>query len=211
MHKWIFYLLMGVSPLYSFEPTLPHEVALKKLIEGNERFSKDNITCPERTQERRLAVISKQDPFAVIVGCSDSRVSPDLVFDQGVGDLFVVRDAGNIVGATELDSIEYGVTHLHAGLVLVLGHTNCGAVSAVLSGNTHDIETIASMIQPAIKNILPNEPDALEKAVKANVLASVKAIRQSPQLEALISKNKIKVLGGYYDLKTGKVTILQEP
>lgn len=205
-----FFLLISFSLLEGFEATLEPDAALKKLLAGNDRFARDQLTCPERTQERRLALVSKQNPFAVIVACSDSRVSPDLVFDQGVGDLFVVRDAGNIIGETELDSIEYAVLHLHAGLIVVLGHANCGAVSAVLSGHTGDIETVASLIGPFIKEIKPGEPDALEKAVKANVRGSVQTIRKSSQLKTLLEQKKLAVVGGYYNLESGRVELLKD-
>ncbi len=197
-----------VSSLHAFDPTLPPEAALKKLKEGNERFAQDKSTCPKRTEERRLALVSKQNPFAIIVGCSDSRVSPDLVFDQGVGDLFVVRVAGNVIGAIESDSIEYGVKVLHASLILVLGHANCGAVSAVLSGQTQGIAALAKKIEPSIKAIKPDEPRALERAIKANIRGSVKSIQDSPELKSLFADKQIRVLGGYYDLETGRVEII---
>lgn len=201
--------LIFSAALSAFQATLEPEASLKKLLEGNERFADNKSSCPSRSEERRLAVVSKQNPFAVIVGCSDSRVSPDLVFDQGVGDLFVVRVAGNVVGSTQMDSIEYGVLALNAGLVFVLGHANCGAVTAVLSGNTDGIKTIAGMIEPSVKNLSAKDPQALEKAIKANVVNSVKAIRQSPDLQPLIAQNKVRVVGGYYHLETGRVEILK--
>lgn len=210
MNKLMLCFLAAFSSLQGFEPNIAPEKALATLVDGNDRFSKDKMNNSDHSQERRQALVSKQNPFAIIVGCSDSRVSPDLVFDQGIGDLFVVRNAGNIVGNIELDTIDYGVLHLNAGLIVVVGHQNCGAVHAVLTDNTHDIETIASMIEPSVKNIPKNEPNALEKAVKANVMANVKIIQNSPKLQSLVTQKKLRVVGGYYNLETGKVELLAE-
>jgi carbonic anhydrase len=108
------------------------EMGLQRLKEGNQRYVEDKLIHPDRTSERREALQSKQQPFAIIVGCSDSRVAPEIVFDQGVGDLFIVRVAGNVVGPIELDSIEYAAEYLKSCLIVVMGHQNCGAVDAVM-------------------------------------------------------------------------------
>ena len=182
---------------------LTPDEALIRLQEGNSRYMKDQFTCPDRTQIRREAVSSKQTPFAVIVGCSDSRVSPEILFDQGVGDLFVVRVAGNVVGAIELDSIDYSVIYLGSKLIMVLGHENCGAVQAVLDGTTKDIETVAKLIAPAIK-----DDHKLDTAVKANVEQVVKQLQESKVIAPLLQAGKVKVVGGYYNLISGKVELL---
>lgn len=177
--------------------------SFQRLKEGNARYMKDQFTCPDRTQVRREAVSSKQQPFAVIVGCSDSRVSPEILFDQGVGDLFVVRVAGNVVGPLELDSIDYSVLYLGSNLVVVLGHENCGAVKAVMDNTTKDIEAVASLIAPAIK-----DDHKLDTAVKANVENVVKQLKESRVISRLIQEKKVKVVGGYYNLISGKVDFL---
>ncbi|MCE5317446.1 MAG: carbonic anhydrase [Parachlamydia sp.] len=178
--------------------------ALLRLQEGNTRYMKDQSTCPDRAQIRREAVSSKQKPFATIVGCSDSRVSPEILFDQGIGDLFVVRVAGNVVGPVGLDSIDYSVIYLGSNLIVVLGHENCGAVKAVLDNTTKDIETIAKLIEPAIK-----DHHELPSAIKANVQQVVKLLKESPVISRLVNEKKLKVVGGYYNLVSGKVDFLE--
>lgn len=194
------------------------EIALQRLIEGNKRFSEDRTTCPERNQMRRLATAAKQRPFAVILGCSDSRIPPEITFDQGIGDVFVVRVAGNIVSAVELDSIEYSAIYNKSSIIMVLGHENCGAIQAVLNNQTKDIESVANLIKPSLAKLMRdhkekngeerNKSIQLVKAIEANVLYSVQKIKQSPPIAKLMKENKINVVGAYYDFETGKVRLL---
>ncbi len=177
--------------------------SFKRLMQGNQRYVKGELLHPDRDQERRAQTVAGQNPFATILGCSDSRVPPEILFDQGVGDLFIVRVAGNIVGPIELDSIEYSVIYLGSTFLFVLGHENCGAVDAVQHGKTKDIESVAELIAPGIK---PNM--TLENAVKANVKNVVAQLEKSPVLADYIKKKKFAVVGGYYDLTSGKVTVL---
>lgn len=193
-----FGVISGISP----------EAALDRLMSGNKRYVADKLEHPERTTERREASASKQMPFATILGCSDSRVSPEIIFDQGVGDLFVVRVAGNVVSGVELDSIDYSVLYLGASVVLVLGHENCGAVDAVLQNNVKDIETVAGLIEPTVSEFR-NKPNALTDAIKANVKAMVKQLKSTPVLAEAIKSKKIEIIGGYYHLREGKVELLQ--
>ncbi|MFS8564269.1 MAG: hypothetical protein LVR00_08190 [Rhabdochlamydiaceae bacterium] len=145
-------------------------------------------------------------PFAVIVGCSDSRVSPEIIFDQTIGDLFVVRVAGNVIGPIELDSIEYSVDKLDTPLVVILGHQKCGAVSAVLSGSgDEDIESIAPYIQEAVDETKNMTGDPLTNAIKANVTNGIKTLKKSRVIGALLKSKKLKIVGAYYELATGKV------
>jgi len=184
------------------------EEAVKQLLDGNERYFRDMLEHPNRSNERREAVSNKQTPFAVIVGCSDSRVSPEIVFDQGIGDLFVVRVAGNVVGPIEIASIEYSSAYLGSSLVFVLGHEKCGAVMAVLNHQTKDIEPIAEKIEAAIKADSPRPAgNELENAIKANIRAVVKELRQNEILAKLIAQKKIGIVGGYYNLESGKVEL----
>jgi len=180
--------------------------ALQKLVEGNARSASDNMLHPNRTIERREAIVAQQNPFAVIVGCSDSRVPPEIIFDQGLGDLFIVRVAGNVVGPVELDSIEYAAKILGSCLVLVLGHQNCGAITAVLKGQTEEIEDIANLIEPALKG---QKNLTVDDAVKANVSYVVNYIRSTACISRMSKQGMIKVVGGYYDLSSGKVTLLK--
>lgn len=181
---------------------------VETLKEGNQRFATDQSIHPDRAGERRLETAALQEPFAVIVGCSDSRVAPEIIFDQGIGDLFIVRVAGNVVGPLELDSIEYAALYLHSSLVVVLGHENCGAVNAVLKGTTKDIENVAALIEPAVKESQTQKGDRLENAIKDNVKMVVKQLAETKVLKRLIAEKKITVVGGYYNFHTGCVEFL---
>ena len=182
---------------------------LTRLMEGNDRYVKDLLEHPNRTSERREAVSAKQEPFAVIVGCADSRVAPEILFDQGVGDLFVVRVAGNVVGPLELESIEYAAAHLHSSIVLVMGHESCGAVDAVTQGQTKDIAMIAKLIKPAVQEVKKENPkDFLNACVKRNAVRMKGILLQSSILQKLIKEDKIEIHAAYYDLQTGSVEIL---
>lgn len=186
--------------------------AMDRLMEGNDRYVHDALEHPNRDLVRREAIVSKQTPFAAIVGCSDSRASPEIVFDQGIGDLFVVRVAGNVIGPLELDSIEYSVIYLHSVLILILGHENCGAVDAVIHNNTKDIEAVAKLIQPAVQEAKKSkENNLLERAVKTNALRMKDAvIKSSPTIQKFIKDEKIEVHAAYYNLQTGAVELLTE-
>jgi carbonic anhydrase len=178
--------------------------SLQRLVDGNQRYVNDTLLRPNHSSDRREEVLAGQQPFAIILGCSDSRVPPEIIFDQGVGDLFMVRIAGNVVGSVGLDSIEYAAKYLGSSLVMVLGHESCGAVTAVLQGNTVDIEAIADLIKPAIKGMT-----RIEDAVKANVRWVVQYLKQSDVLKKLISQKKLDCVGAYYHLGTGEVEILK--
>lgn len=203
----IFLVLVGIFagnlPLFS------ENAEIKRLMQGNERYVQDKLEHPNRSVERRQAIISKQEPFATIIGCSDSRVSPEIVFDQGVGDLFVVRVAGNVIGPLELDSIEYSILHLHAAVVLVLGHENCGAVDAVVHGTTQDIEAVAQLVQPAVDIARQQNPsNLLEASIKANALRMKNYLLDTPLIKKYIEDKKLEVYAGYYNLGTGAVELL---
>lgn len=178
--------------------------ALKRLMEGNLRYTKDRSLNPDRNACRRLEVLNKQNPYATILGCSDSRVPPEIIFDEGIGDLFTIRVAGNVAGPLELDSIEYSA-RIGSSLIVVLGHQSCGAVTAVLNNQVDDIEEIAQLIQPAIQDI---KPDHLIEAVKANVQWVVDHLKKTPLLQKLIEERKIEIVGAYYHLGSGKVELL---
>ncbi|MBS0627071.1 MAG: carbonic anhydrase [Verrucomicrobia bacterium] len=194
---------------------MPPEEALQKLLDGNNRYIQDRLLHPDRNTERREAVSARQEPFAIILGCSDSRVPPEIIFDQGVGDLFVVRVAGNVVGPIALESIEFSTKYLHSSLIIVLSHERCGAVNAVLEGITIDIKTISSLIEPVIeecKGSCPHDTpaeDLLDLCIRSNAKNIVKYIKTSPIISQHIAEKKIDVLAGYYDLGTGKVEILK--
>lgn len=215
MNKLILYVFVGIIPMSiwgqsaTLETKMTPDQAVQQLIEGNKRYMKDSLEHPRRDEERRQAVTSLQEPFAVIVGCSDSRVSPEVIFDQGIGDLFVVRVAGNVVGPIELDSIEYGAAVLNAVSVLVLGHENCGAVKAVLAGQAQVIEAVADHIKNGIRNCKDCAKD-LPKAIKANVQHVVADLKKSSVLKKLIDEKRLIIVGGYYHLASGNVELLPD-
>lgn len=181
--------------------------ALDRLIQGNERYVNSTTVCHEDWSVKRMALVQGQKPFAVIVACSDSRVPPEIVFDQSLGDLFIVRVAGNVVDDFALGSVEYGVSVLGANLIVVLGHSNCGAVDAAMKGMKFDnhIQEVLNEIRPSIK-----QSDSLEKAIRANVKSVENMLRSSKQVLAdLVDKGTLTIVGGYYDLATGKVEFLK--
>lgn len=184
---------------------------LDRLMEGNQRYVNSSTVCHTDWSAKRSAQAQGQAPFAVIVSCSDSRVPPEIIFDQALGDLFVVRVAGNVVDDFAIGSIEFGVSVLGANLVLVLGHSSCGAVDGALKGLHFDnhIQEVLNAIQPAIKNLNKDSANALEQAIKSNVVHVEGILRNSkPVLAQLLQQGKLKIVGGYYDLSSGKVEFL---
>ena len=181
------------------------DAALAKLTEGNKRFADSKVSTGKPTAARRAETAQTQHPFAIIVGCADSRTSPEIVFDQNLGDLFVVRTAGNLVDDYALGTIEYGVEHLGARLVVVLGHQRCGAVKAALEGESAPghINALVRDIQPAVKAVKNKQGDALANAAHENALEVAEKIRKSVEIGELSSQ--IRVVSGYYNLDTGKV------
>jgi carbonic anhydrase len=190
---------------------LSADEALKLLATGNRAFVAAGGACPRQSAARRTDVAGAQHPIAVIIGCADSRVPPEAIFGQGIGDLFIVRVAGNVIDDTVLGSVEYAVEHLGVSLVVVLGHERCGAVEAALGAaapHAH-VGTIVSRIRSAVAGARSQPGDALDNAVRANVAASVNQVRSSkPLLAPAVQKGDVKVVGGRYDLDTGAVEIL---
>jgi len=188
------------------------DVALKRLMEGNKRYVASKSVHPDQTSKRRREVAQAQHPYAVVLGCSDSRVPPELVFDEGLGDLFVIRDAGHVVDDDVLGSIEYAVEHLHVNLVLVLGHEKCGAVQAAASGQAAHghVVSLVKAIQPAVDEARKQPGDLVHNCVIANALRSARLIRESePVMKHLVDSGKVKVVAADYDLATGKVILLK--
>ena len=198
--------------------------ALERLRAGNQRFVNGEVdihalTCPER----RKQVAEAQEPFAIILGCSDSRAPAEVLFDHGLGDLFVIRVAGNIVAKTQVGSIEFAAQEFGARLVVVLGHTNCGAIGATVkelerqlnepSRNIHSIvDRIAPVVKPlfAIDELRNNPKELLKAAVRANVKASVEQLRTgSPKLEDLIGREGLSIVGAEYSLDSGIVDFFE--
>ena len=185
---------------------------LDKLKTGNEKFVSGHPVHPDETLDRIRELKKGQDPFVVVISCSDSRLPPELIFDQGLGDVYSIRTAGNVIGDYELGSIEYAVEHLHCKLIVVLGHENCGAIQAyATSGNEkHDdhIQTLVDYIAAEEEEkIIPDSSRSdIDILVKANITHGVNFLRSStPVLKPLVDKNEIKIIGAYYDLDSGKV------
>ena len=181
---------------------------LERLLNGNRRFVRGESQTPNRSIERRQAVAGKQNPFAAIVTCSDSRLTPEFIFDQGIGDLFVVRLAGNTVDPIALGSLEFAIQALGANLVVVMGHERCGAVEAALKGGSlpGNLPAVVAPIKPACEGV--EGADALNEAIRKNVELVAKHIAEENPVTAELRKTgKIQVVGMTYDLDTGEVTV----
>jgi carbonic anhydrase len=231
----------AADPAHRDQPIVSPAEAVARLKEGNSRFTADNLQHPHESSEersymaknsyenggmiflamtaeqaarRRAELTKSQHPFATIVSCSDSRVPPEIVFDQGLGDLFICRVAGNVINDESLGSIEYSVDHLAVRLIVVLGHQSCGAVKAAketiaAKGKAPGhIESLVTAIKPAVE---ATAKDDLDTTIKANVKHVVQALRSStPILKAKVDSGDIRVIGGYYSLDTGSVTFIED-
>lgn len=193
------------------------EEAIDRLRDGNRRFVTGSPGEGNQLHHlRRVLTAERQNPFAIILGCSDSRVPAEIVFDQGLGDLFVIRVAGNIVAPSQIGSVEFAAAKFHTPLVVVLGHSRCGAVLATLeylregpvAEQSDNSQSIVQRIRPAVENLaVVEDPDVLwDTAVRANVNASVDLLRRgSKMLERLIEKEQLRIVGAEYALETGAV------
>lgn len=188
--------------------------ARRRLAEGNTRYAGGKSVHPHQGTDRRAEVAGGQRPFAIIVGCSDSRTGPEVIFDQGLGDLFVVRVAGNVVDDHAIGSVEYAVEHLHAGTIVVLGHEKCGAVAAareVVASNGNAPGHVDSIVRSIAPAVLRTQGQDAEATCRENVRNVARALRESgPILKQASDKGEITVLGAYYDLDTGVVTFLND-
>jgi carbonic anhydrase len=186
---------------------------LAELNKGNERFTSGKNAFPRSGATRRKDVAKGQTPFATVLTCADSRVSPEFIFDQGIGDLFVVRVAGNVADTDEIGTIEYGVGHLKTPVLIVMGHTHCGAVKAVQEGAkvSQNIKWLVDNIAPALDRVKKSHPDAdaheiVELAVEENVRQSIQDIlKRSEEVREKVAEGHLTICGGVYDLESGKV------
>jgi carbonic anhydrase len=201
---------------------VPAREALALLREGNRRFVAD-LRNPESLHARRIELTTGQAPFAAILGCSDSRVPVEIVFDQGLGDLFVIRVAGNIVAPSQIGSIEFAADIFGTRLVVVLGHSNCGAVETTLQqlkspreNQSRNVRSIVDLVRPAVESLLSTElkddlPALMHEAVRANIRASVRNLRHgSDIIEHLIQNDGLLVVGAEYSLDTGEVEFFDD-
>lgn len=187
--------------------------ALQRLLDGNKRFMSGKLEHPNHCEESRRGLVGGQDPLAVVLTCADSRVPPVDVFDQGLGDIFVVRVAGNIINDQILGSIEYAVAHLHTPLVMVMGHSSCGAVSAVAQGVKLDghIASLTPSIDAALKKTKGLEGHWTNNAARMLASTTAKKIAESePIIADLVQEGRVLVVATYYDLESGEVVLLSD-
>jgi Carbonic anhydrase len=210
-------LQVSAAPVYQrTEIVSSPEAALQLLIEGNQRFASGSPLSKDLSSTRRKDLRKNgQHPFAVIVSCSDSRVPPELLFDQALGDLFVVRVAGNVATPVEVGSIEYAVEHLKVPLVMVLGHEECGAVTAAVQGgeNRGYIENILEKIKPSVnraKSTGATGTDLIEKSADFNINNALNDILLSSIVREGVETKQVKVIGAKYDLDEGLLKLLKD-
>lgn len=190
--------------------SLSPDAALQKLLVGNQRFMQHHPEYPDQTEARVHEVAQAQHPFVTILSCADSRAPAEIIFDQGIGDIFDVRVAGNIVTPESLGSIEYAVVLLNTPLLMVLGHERCGAVTAAVQQEVllGQIGSFVKAILPAVEQVKGKSGDLVENAVVANVRYQIEQLQQSKLLTERLQSGQLKIVGGRYDLDTGSVTMV---
>lgn len=204
--------LQPVTPAAQPNPEiLSPDAALKRLLDGNKRFLQQKRENPDQSLARLRLVAKAQHPFVSMLSCSDSRVPSEIIFDQGFGDLFVVRVAGNVVTTEGIGSLEFGTAVLGTPLIMILGHERCGAVTAAVKGEPLPgrMGTFVEDIKPALTKARSKSGDLVNNTVIANVQLQVETLKQtSTILTQLMQSGKLKIVGGRYDLDTGEVTIV---
>jgi len=191
--------------------------ALARLVAGNERFVNGEARFPTVQKEILARLARRQQPYATIIGCSDSRVPPELLFDAGFGELFIVRVAGNIISPEIMGTLQYAAVHLHTPLFVVLGHEGCGAIQAALAMKDHGVRE-RSRIDLLLSKILPGlepldddtAPGRLTAAVEANVRWSMRQLRETPEGQARMAEGVLRLVGAVYELETGRVRFLAD-
>lgn len=206
--------LLFLSALFACNKTEnPNLTPLQKLEEGNKRFSSGKPVHPDETLERLRELKKGQHPFVIVISCSDSRVPAELVFDQGLGDIFSIRTAGNVMGDYELGSIEYAVEHLDCKLIVVMGHKDCGAIKAFINSKGHydhldHIKNIINYIEKENeeKNLSTTDKLSVDNAIDANIAHGVTFLRTAePILKECFDQKKVEIIGALYDVESGKV------
>lgn len=209
--------LLAEEPIKLEAPSA--DEAIRRLMEGNKRFVRGESKHPHEAVDYRASLAKAQHPFATILACSDSRVTPVLIFDQGVGDLFVIRVAGNVIDEDVTGSIEYAVDHCGTHLVLVMGHKGCGAVTAAYHAyvandlpkrEPHEIESLLSRIEPALEDLDDSlsVDKQIEQGVYKNVELAIKRLSRVPDVRNAIESGRVIIQGAIYDLKTGSIELL---
>lgn len=199
------------------QPTISADEALQRLTEGNNRFLEGSARFPTVCKETLADLARGQQPYATILGCSDSRVPPELIFDADFGELFIIRVAGNVISPEVMGSMQYAGAHLHTPLFVVLGHEGCGAVEAAVESKLNAVEH-QSRIQILVNNILPGLPDfdpqaapqdRLAQAVEANVRWSMHQLLETPEGKRAVQEERAKLAGAVYEIATGRVRFLE--
>lgn len=189
------------------------EGSLELLMAGNSRFEGGRARHPDQSVARRKEIAGKQEPFAIVLTCADSRLPPEIYFDQGLGDLFVIRNAGNVLDDHVIGSMEYAVDHLNVPLIMVIGHERCGAVSAAVAGGhaPGHIAQIVASITPAVNATAEQDGDKVNNTVIAHAQMTAAALRTcGPIIAEAVKTGKVKVVAARYDLDTGRVELLPE-
>lgn len=206
----------ATAPEYYQRGTVNNADQAKSLLtEGNNRYVSGKVLNDDLSAAKREVLAKGQKPFAVILTCSDSRVPPELLFDQGLGDIFIIRTAGNVVDPIAMGSVEYGVDHLKAPLLVVMGHSKCGAVKATVDGSElpGSIPAIAAKIKPSVDKVKAGGAagdDLYAKSEDANVKAVMAELEKSPVVKELVEKKELTIVGAKYDVTTGQVTWFEE-
>ncbi len=203
----------------NYRPDISADEALQRLIDGNERFLRGEGHLPGMSRESLAELAQGQHPIAAILGCSDSRVSPEMIFDAGLGELFVMRVAGNVLSPEVAGSIQYAGSHLQTPLLVVLGHEGCGAIQAALATkyqSAHQrsrIQLLVDSILPALEGLDADLPPAarLAQAVEMNVCWALRTILDSPEGQARLAEGRVRYVGAIYDIQTGRVRFLKPP
>ena len=201
-----------VAPAGVLKPALTPDQALQRLLAGNQRYVTEQAVHPGQSIERRLEVAKGQSPIAIVLTCADSRVAPELFLDQGLGDLFVIRNAGNVLDEHVLGSMEYAVEHLQVGLILVVGHGKCGAVSAAVGGGEvpGHIRSVTDSIAPAVAETKGLAGDPVDNVVRANAQLVASTLNHvEPFLKTAVRDGRLKIAAARYDLGSGQLEILK--
>jgi carbonic anhydrase len=203
--------LLGVVATAAQDALPTADVVLRELKAGNDHHVAKRYQHPHQTAARQRQLTSAQSPHAIVLSCADSRVAPEIIMDQGLGDVFDVRVAGNVAGDAEIASIEYAAAHLHTPLLVILGHQKCGAVSAAAEAGEADghLPSLVAMIRPAVDKARGQPGDLVDNAVRNNVENVVQQLRTSkPVLAPLVERGALTIVGGVYSLETGKIVWL---
>lgn len=219
MRFFSFFIVLGFLGFLlasSTERGVPAVEALKKLKEGNQRFLDERVIRPNQTFDRVMKISAGQHPFVSILSCSDSRVPPEMLFDQGFGDLFVVRVAGNVADTDEIGTLEYGTGHLGTELIVVLGHSKCGAVTAVAKG-----ASVGGLIPALVDNVIPavkkakeegvKEEGLIDRSIELNAFQGIEDIlMRSKEIRHLVHTDRVTIVAAVYDITTGRVKWMGE-